>query len=212
LTPLREELESRVQEAEAIQQALRKETQRLEGLWKAEIQAKLADIRTQLTDLTPSLPHIDLTRLAQQATLLREEQLKEAETQGWIRTELLSLLNSGLNYVRREAVMRSESVTAEFEKELKSLTWEIEAISGALQPRDVSALAEAYIVSSLQAAEDVKRTVDPGLRVVLRTKALQETQEQALQLQRALAGSALSRQVADCQRRLESQLDDYLSS
>lgn len=212
MTPLREELESRVQEAEAIQQALRKETQRLEGLWKAEIQAKLADIRTQLTDLTPSLPHIDLTRLAQQATLLREEQLKEAETQGWIRTELLSLLNSGLNYVRREAVMRSESVTAEFEKELKSLTWEIEAISGALQPRDVSALAEAYIVSSLQAAEDVKRTVDPGLRVVLRTKALQETQEQALQLQRALAGSALSRQVADCQRRLESQLDDYLSS
>ena len=92
------------------------------------------------------------------------------------------------------------------------MTREIEAISGALQPRDVSALAEAYIVSSLQAAEDVKRTVDPGLRVVLRTKALQETQEQALQLQRALAGSALSRQAADCQRRLESQLDDYLSS
>jgi len=209
---LREELESRVQEAEAIQQALRKETQRLEGLWKAEIQAKLADIRTQLTDLTPSLPHIDLTGLAQQATLLREEQLKEAETQGWIRTELLSLLDNGLNSVRREAVVRSESVTAEFEKELKSLTREIEAISGALQPRDVSALAEAYIVSSLQAAEDVKRTVDPGLRVVLRTKALQETQEQALQLQRALAGSALSRQAADCQRRLESQLDDYLSS
>lgn len=212
LTPLREQLEAREREAEAIQQTLRKEAKRLEGLWKAEIQGQLTTMQTELRAVTPSLPHIDLTSVSQQAQLLREEQLKEAETQGWIRTELLSLLDTGLHSVLREAAIRSQLATAEIDSELKSLTREMEEISTALQPRDIAALTETYIVSSLQAVEEVKRTADPALRGVLRTKALQETQKQAFELQRALEGSVLARQTADCQRTLESQLDDYLSS
>lgn len=156
------------------------------------------------------LPQIDLDSVSQQVKLLQEEQIKEEETEGWIRTELFNLIENEMGSLRREADIRAELATAEFDKELKAISREIDEIAIAARPKDISALAEAYIVSSLQALADVKRTVDPALRVIMRAKAIKETQEQAVQLQKALRGSVLGRQISECQRRLESQLDNCL--
>lgn len=204
-----EELEAREREAEALSQALNTPEKRLEGLWQAEMYAKLAAMKTEL--LQNPLPHINLEKTSQQIKLLREEQLKEEETEGWIRTELFNMIENELESLRREANIRAELAIVEFDKELQGISREIDEIAVNAQPKDISALAEAYIIRSLQALEDVKRTVDPALRVIMRAKAIKETQEQAIQLQKALQGSLLARQTSECQRKLEIQLDNCLS-
>ena len=208
LALLIEDLEAREREAEVMSHALNTAEKRLEGRWQADIYAKLAAMKAEL--MHNSLPHIDLDCVSQQVKLLQEEQMKEEETEGWIRTELFNLIENELDSLRREAAIRAELAAAEFDMELKSISREIDEIAIAAQPKDICALAEAYIVSSLQALEDVKRTVDPTLRVIMRAKAIKETQEQAVQLQKALRGSVLGRQTSECQRKLESQLDNCL--
>lgn len=178
----------------------------------AQIDAQIASIESEIRQIDTSLPHIDCEKVAKLTKERIEDQAKEAEIHTWIEDELVNILNTELGTLRREVSLKRELLEMELRREIEAIEGKMQGMEAGVERKDERRLVERYVVDCLQAVQDLEKTADPALRLALRGVTLRRTQQRAQELEHALGKSALALQVADCQRRLEAQLDSYLPS